>query len=132
MIEIIRHKMQAMVPASLSHLGLIMALWCVIAGAQLCMNFAIYADYDLSVADNLKRVQLVKQVIRTPDIIENLVQNDIRILLREPAINRNEIAVNAWHYHGESCALDIYFKSSTEASPRPHYVEFRTLSIQIH
>jgi hypothetical protein len=119
------NKMQVM-PASFFKL----VFACVIAGGlsffQLILSFAIYADGDLSLADNMKRVTLVKQAVRAPQSLSLMDKGDIEILLRSPSLKRTEMLVSAWHYHGESCALDVYFNGEKS---QPDYVEFRALSM---
>lgn len=106
------------------------AFACLVAGGlsfcQLMLSFAVYADGDLSLADNMKRVTLVKQAVRAPQSLSLMDRANIEILLRDPAVKRDELVASAWHYHGESCALDIYF---SDQSVTPSYIEFRALSL---
>lgn len=108
------------------------AFACLVAGGlsfcQLMLSFAVYADGDLSLADNMKRVTLVKQAVRAPQSLSLMDKGDIEILLRSPSLKRAESIVSAWHYHGESCALDVYFNGEKS---QPDYVEFRALSMNV-
>jgi hypothetical protein len=125
MLNNVINKMQVM-PASFFNF----AFACFIAGGlslcQLILSFAVYADSDLSLADNVKRVSLVKQAVRAPQSLSLMDKGDIEILLRAPSLKRSESQVSAWHYHGESCALDVYFN---DTQSQPEYIEFRALSM---
>jgi len=125
MKQIIITSVQA-VPAYLFHCLLCVALSLLVLGMQTGFSYALYADSALSLTDNLKRIQLVKQVVNAPQSIQKLSSNDIEIVLKNPSLTRVEMAISAWHYHGESCALDIYF---TKDSLNPDYIEYRPLSM---
>lgn len=94
--------------------------------AQIGFSLATYADYTMSLSDNLKRVNLVKQAVKLPHSLKAMDEQSISVLLREPSIKRNEMNVTAWHYHGNSCSLAIYF---SKGAKRPDYIEYRTLSM---
>lgn len=117
--------MQAM-PASFLHLCCACVFACMITMFNFALSFAVYADGNLSVVDNVKRLSLVKQAVRAPQSLSIMDKADIEILLRDPAVKRDELVASAWHYHGESCALDIYF---SDQSVTPSYIEFRALSL---
>ena len=118
------NKMQAL-PASFFNLCGIAILVITLLSAQMVFSLLNYGDMRLSLSDNLVRVQLVKQVVRAPQSIKFMDNEKIAILLREPTLKRNERLVTAWHYHGESCALDIYFSNTTY----PDYIEYRALTL---
>lgn len=117
--------MQAM-PASFLTFGLCLSFLGINLLGQTVFSLINYGSSDLSVFENIKKVQLIKQVVKSPQSIENLSNNEINILLSEPSLNRGELSVNAWHYHGESCALDVYFSKNKD---KPDYIEYRALSL---
>lgn len=117
--------MQAM-PASLFNLGLCFCFAGVFCLLQMGVSLFFHSNTSLTLSENLKRVQLVRQVIRSPQSIQVMDNKDIAILLNKPVLNRNELAVNAWHYYGETCALDIYF---SKGQSKPDYIEYRALSL---
>jgi len=125
MLKNIHHKMQAM-PASVLNGTFILILCLMLGGVQLMASFTLHANWDLSFTDNVRRVALVKQAVRTPQSIGVMNRDDIQILLLNPSLKRSEETVVAWHYHGESCALDVYFRDDKS---RPDYIEFRALSM---
>lgn len=90
------------------------------------MSIAIYADTSLSLFDNMKRVKLAQKAVNTPHIISEWDGKDIQILLNKPNLRRSENTIVAWHYHGESCALDLYFSDETTV---PDYIEYRALTL---
>jgi hypothetical protein len=118
-------RMQAL-PASLAHLILSFVFMGIISFSQLGLSYLAYADTSLSLSDNIHRVQLVSQVIDEPISVGKLSSRDIEILLKKPSLKRTEAQITAWHYHGESCALDIYFNDDAE---KPDYIEYRALSL---
>lgn len=125
MIDLRKIIMQAM-PASFFHLCLCVGVMGVVWGAQLITSYALHADSRLSVSENIRRIDLIKRVAKEPQSLEVMVQNDIDILFQDPSIIRHEENTVAYYFHGESCALDIYFSTSQK---HPAYVEFRTLSM---
>ena len=119
------NKMQAM-PASILHLCLISFICTGFMGLQSIMSIALYADSSLSFTDNMKRVKLANIAVNAPHSIADWDGNDIQILLRKPSLRRAENKIAAWHYHGESCALDLYF---SDESAKPDYIEYRALTL---
>lgn len=117
--------MQVM-PASFFNLVCAFMLFALIAGMQTLVSFYAYADSDLSLSDNVKRVSLLKTAIRSPQALSLMDADEITILLRHPTVKRDEGNVVAWNYHGDSCALDVYFKKSSQ---EPDYIEFRALDM---
>ena len=101
-------------------------IFIMVISTQLVFSLATYADTSLSLSDNIKRVQLIKQVVRVPNAIQIMNEEKISVLLRNPTLKRNEMDVTAWHYHGNSCSLAIYF---SKGQNKPDYVEYRTLSM---
>lgn len=99
-----------------------------IGAIQTGVSLATYADIKISLSENLKRVSLIKQVVRLPQSLKVMDEKNISILLKEPKLLRRENDVSAWHYHGESCSLAIYFSSDNKAG-KPDYVEYRALSM---
>ncbi len=125
MLQYITYKMQAL-PASFFNLIFASFLAGMIFSIQIVTSFMVYADGELSFADNIKRMALVKQAARSSDVLSSMDKKDIEILLRRPTLKRDEIVSSAWYYHGESCALDVYF---TGKQSKPAYIEFRALSL---
>lgn len=119
----ISHKMQAL-PASFFTALCTIVILLTILSAQLGWSLATYADTSLSLSDNIKRVQLIKQVVRVPNSIQVMNEEKISVLLRNPTLKRNEMDVTAWHYHGNSCSLAIYFSKGND---KPDHVEYRAL-----
>jgi len=119
------HKMQAL-PASFFTLIFVCFVGAIVQIGQFGFSYALYGDKTLSFIDNFKRVHLLQELARSPEDIRTMKGDDIAILLPNPSLKRNEETVVAWHYHGESCALDIYFSTG---QLRPDYVEYRALSL---
>lgn len=117
--------MRAM-PACVFNLTGIVLVTLMFSAMKLGLSVYPYADTHLSLSDNLKKLTLVQQAMAMPDSINDLDQTDLEMLLREPQVKRDEKIVQSWHYHGESCALDIYFDGK---ETQPDYVEFRPLSM---
>ena len=113
-------------PASFFNLAVILLIGLVLQIVQMVFSLVIYGDNNFSLSDNLKRIQLVEQVVRSPQSIRAMNGDEISILLPNPSLKRNEKTVVAWHYHGESCALDIYFSNNHS---KPDYVEYRALTL---
>jgi hypothetical protein len=113
-------------PASLLNLSLCLCLLGVVFSYQTLLSVFLYADTSMSLADNIKRAGLIRQAINNPNIIKTYSSDDLKVILKKPSVRRNEISVVAWSYHGESCAIDIYFSDEAGA---PDHVEFRTLSL---
>ena len=118
-------KMRA-IPALAFNLIGIAVIILTIGSMQFALSLYAYADKALSLSDNFKKVNLVQQALIRPDSLQSWEQADLEILLKKPQINRDEQVARSWHYHGESCALDIYFDA---AATTPDYVEFRPLSM---
>ena len=93
---------------------------------QIGLSLVTYADTSLSLSDNIKRVHLIKQAVRLPNSLKVMGEEEISVLLRYPTLKRNEMNVTAWHYHGDSCSLAVYFSKGQD---RPDYIEYRTLSM---
>jgi hypothetical protein len=114
------------VPISLSILlgsGMIIGLVIVM---HMALSVYPYADHRLSISDNLKKLTLIHATMAQPETIKGLTRDELAILLRQPQINKNERVVTSWHYHGEACAIDIYFSQDAE---KPDYIEFRPLML---
>jgi hypothetical protein len=121
----ISKKMRAM-PASIFNLAGIVWIMLTIGAMQFALSVYPYADKRLSISDNIKKISLVQEAMAMPDSINEWDQKDLEILLRQPQIKRDEVVVTSWHYHGESCALDIFFDAKATT---PDYIEFRPLSL---
>lgn len=114
------------IPASIFHLCIACLLCIGFLGLQFVMSIAVYADSSLSLTDNMKRAKLAKVAVNSPHSIAEWDGTDIEILLKKPNLRRSEHTITAWHYHGESCALDIYFTNEKSA---PDYIEYRALTL---
>jgi hypothetical protein len=121
----ILNKMQAL-PASFFTASCALVLFMSVFGLQLMMSLSVYADTSMSLSDNIKRVSLINQAVRLPQSLEVMDEQKISILLRNPMLKRKEMDVTAWHYHGNSCSLAVYF---SEGQDKPDYIEYRTLSM---
>ena len=121
----IKIKMRA-VPAFMFNLAGIVLAMGIMKTIQFGLSVYPYADTHLSFSDNVKKLSLVQQAMAMPDTLQDWDQKDLEILLRQPQVKRDEKIVQSWHYHGESCALDIYFDGK---KTNPDYVEFRPLSM---
>lgn len=117
--------MQA-VPASFFITICAFFIFAVVMLSQAGLMLATYGDTSLSISDNVRRVGLIKQAVRFPNSINAMHERDVSILLKSPSLKRNEMDVVAWHYHGESCSLDIYF---SKGRTRPDFVEYRALNM---
>ena len=118
------HKIMRVLPASFFNLMLLSIILMGVMGTQVAMSLSVYADGSLSISQNIKRVHLIKKITDSPQSLQSLKNEQIAMVLRDPTLKRNEMNVTAWHYHGESCALDIYFSSSKNI---PDYIEYRPL-----
>ena len=113
-------------PACAFNLAGIVWVMVMIGAMQFGLSVYAYADSGLSLSDNIKKITLVQEAMTQPDSLSDWNQKDLQILLRQPQIKRNASVTKAWHYHGESCALDIYFDA---AKTKPDYIEFRPLNL---
>lgn len=113
-------------PASLFNLTGVCLVMLVMGAMQFALSVLAYADAGLSVSDNIRKITLVQSAMDTPDALNSLDKTDIKILLKDPQVLRDEQVVQSWHYHGEVCALDLYFDAT---SSTPDYVEFRPLNL---
>ncbi len=98
----------------------------IFVSGQFALSLGTYSDRSMSFLDNIKRVHLIKSLTQDPDIIGLMDGNDISMILREPSLSRMEKTVTAWHFHGESCSLDIYFSDNKS---NPDYIEYRPLTL---
>ena len=114
------------VPACVFNIAGVFFVILMIGAMQFGLSVYAYADSRLSLSDNIKKITLVQEAMISPDSLNNWDQKHLKILLRQPQIMRDERIVQSWHYHGESCALDIYFDAK---ATKPDYVEFRPLSL---
>ncbi len=121
----INHKMQAL-PASFFTLAVSCSILMMVAFFNTALSLVVYGDTSLTLSDNLRRVALVKVAMNAPEDINQWDVNDIKILFNSPSLKRVESEITALHYHGESCALDIYVANDAQ---KPDYIEFRTLSL---
>lgn len=119
-------KKMRTLPACVFNLAGVAWIMLMIAAMQFGLSVYAYADSQLSLSDNIKKISLVQTAMSQPDSITHWEQGDLQILLRRPQVMRDEKVVRSWHYHGESCALDIYFDAKQST---PAYVEFRPLSM---
>jgi hypothetical protein len=89
-------------------------------------NYHYYSVSGLSFSENTKRIDLIQQSIQKPNFLSGLTSDDVELILRKPSLVRVENNVQAWHDHGDSCAIDIYFK---DGAKQPDYIEFRALTL---
>lgn len=113
-------------PACLFNLTGVCLVLAVMGAIQFGLSVFAYADAQLSVTDNIRKITLVQSTMAKPDSLHDLDKADLKILLKNPQVKRDEQVVQSWHYHGDSCALDIYFDVTGST---PDYVEFRPLSM---
>ena len=88
--------------------------------------YQYYSVAGLSFSENARRLNLIEQSINDPEILSSLSSDEIELVLQKPSLVRQENTVQAWHYHGDSCAIDIYFK---DLDDKPDYIEFRALTL---
>lgn len=94
--------------------------------ARFLQTYSVYSLSGLNFSDNAKRTTLIRKALVEPDILSKLPADDVALILQKPMLTRVEADVTSWHYHGESCAIDIYFKNKGDS---PEYVEFRALTL---
>lgn len=94
--------------------------------ARFLQTYSVYSLSGLNFSDNAKRTALIQKALKEPVIISKLNSDEVKLVLQKPMLTRVEDQVTSWHYHGESCAIDIYFK---DKDAKPEYVEFRALSL---
>jgi len=94
--------------------------------ARFLQTYSAYSLSGLSFSDNAKRTTLIRKALADPDIFLKLPADEVALVLQKPMLSRVEADITSWHYHGESCAIDIYFKDEDD---HPEYVEFRALTL---
>lgn len=110
---------------------LAMALFISIFGlmiqyAPAVYNYWYYSVSNFTFSENTKRITLINKTVKDPSILSSLTEDEMRLVLLEPAMVRTENDVKALHYYGESCAIDIYFNG---LESKPDYIEFRALTL---
>jgi len=113
-------------PISFFNMVVIAGLCVSVLLSQAIFSFVLYGDKTLSLSDNYTRIQAIQKMTRVPGSIQQMDARTIDMVMREPSLKRSEHHITAWHYHGESCALDIYF---TQGQDRPDYIEYRALTL---
>lgn len=113
-------------PVHFTHCLLSFALMASLVVGQFLLSLSVYGDQSMSVMDNIKRVHLIKNLTQNPQNLNKMAGDNIAMILRTPSLARYENNVVAWHYHGESCSLDIYFSDN---QARPDYIEYRPLTL---
>jgi len=98
----------------------------VVQYAPTLYTYHYYSVSGLSFAENTRRIELIQQSINSPIALSTMSAKDIELVLQKPSLVRDESNIQAWHYHGDSCAIDIYFK---KGEVLPDYVEFRALTL---
>ena len=94
--------------------------------APVLYTYHYYSISGLTFAENTRRIELIEQSIDSPVALSSMSAKDIELMLRKPSLIRSEDNIQAWHYHGDSCAIDIYFK---DGGKRADYIEFRALTL---
>lgn len=116
-------------PAQISVLALsflVMSAGLFIQNARAVYDYNLYALSELSFSENSRRMKLIEKSLRNPGLLARLNVDDMTLLLRNPSLQRVEADVTAWTYHGDECAIDVYFKNN---QARPDYVEYRALTL---
>lgn len=94
--------------------------------AHFLQTYSAYSLSGLDFSDNARRTALIQKALRDPAILSKLDSRDVGLILQKPMMTRVEAEITSWHYHGDSCAIDIYFKDKAK---QPEYVEFRALTL---
>ncbi len=71
-----------------------------------------------------QEIRLLKSVSYRPDNLLKVSARDVRALLSEPELVRQDQPTTIWQYRSEACVLDVYFQSMREdesAAPVAHY-----------
>lgn len=89
-------------------------------------HYYLYADKNIGLRDNIRRVGYVQKALHEPQQIKLWSADQIHMVLRDPSLKRSEGPMIAWNYHGNLCAIDIYFR---EGQSKPRYMEFRPLAL---
>lgn len=69
------------------------------------------------------RNTLAKEISLHPEHLLAVRGQDVKSVLREPELIRQEAPVTIWQYRTASCVLDIYFNGTTDPllAPVTHY-----------
>lgn len=106
----------------------------IVTGFSLLAQFvpSVYSYYyysvsGLSFSENSKRIELIQHATEDPSVLSSLTQDEMKLVLLEPALIRKENNIKAVHYYSENCAIDVYFMPNSD---RPDYIEFRALTLK--
>lgn len=89
-------------------------------------SYYYYSVSGLSFSENAKRIELIHTASADPSVLSSLTQDEMQLVLLEPALVRKENNIKAVQYYSESCAIDVYFLPNSD---RPDYIEFRALTL---
>jgi hypothetical protein len=77
-------------------------------------------------ARSFERKNLAKDISLHPDRLMEIRGQDVKTILREPELVRQESPTTIWQYRTDSCVLDIYFSGNTDPLLSPvSYYEIR-------